>query len=82
LIVLRPVSYLLFRFPHVITALTITKDQIAGLGKGSTDLGNNAVIICSSIVGTIKTDQSLKVMSENWGPLLTSKGKLLILSIT
>ncbi|WP_238336793.1 hypothetical protein, partial [Vibrio sp. S12_S33] len=42
-IVLRPVSYLLFRFPHVITALTITKDQIAGLGKGSTDLGNNAL---------------------------------------
>ncbi|WP_459782018.1 hypothetical protein, partial [Photobacterium sp. R1] len=24
------------------TALTITRDQIAGLGKGSTDLGNNA----------------------------------------
>ncbi len=42
LIVLHPVSYLLFRFPHVTTALTITKDQIAGLGKGSTDLGNNA----------------------------------------
>lgn len=25
------------------------------------------VIICSNIVGTIKTDQSLKFMSENWG---------------
>ncbi|WP_206383568.1 hypothetical protein, partial [Vibrio chagasii] len=45
LIVLRPVSYLLFRLTHVVTALTIIKDQIAGLEKGSTDLGNNAVTI-------------------------------------
>jgi hypothetical protein len=42
LIVLRPVSYLLFRFTHVTTALIITKDQITGLGKVSTDLGDNA----------------------------------------
>ncbi|MFB9142588.1 hypothetical protein ACFFUO_07095, partial [Vibrio artabrorum] len=34
--------YLLFSFTHITTALTITKDQIAGLGKGSIDLGNNA----------------------------------------
>ncbi|CAK2502812.1 hypothetical protein VCRA2114E327_50002 [Vibrio crassostreae] len=43
LIVHRPVSYLLFRLTHVVTTLTIIKDQIAGLEKGSTDLGNNAV---------------------------------------
>ncbi|WP_244142994.1 fimbria/pilus periplasmic chaperone [Vibrio sp. B1ASS3] len=42
LIVLRPVSYLPFRLTHVVTALTIIKGQIAGLEKGSTDLGNNA----------------------------------------
>ncbi|PMN17004.1 hypothetical protein BCT41_24305 [Vibrio splendidus] len=42
LIVLSPVSYLLFRLTHVVTALTIIKYQIAGLEKGSTDLGNNA----------------------------------------
>ena len=42
LIVLRPVSYLLFRLTHVVTARTIIKGQIAGLEKGSTDLGNNA----------------------------------------
>lgn len=29
--------------PYVITALTITRDQIAELQKGSTDLGNNAM---------------------------------------
>ncbi|MBY7781691.1 hypothetical protein KW437_07605 [Vibrio fluvialis] len=45
-IVLRPISYFLFCFTHVITALTITKDQIAGLGKSSTDLGNNAYLDC------------------------------------
>ncbi|CAK2006970.1 hypothetical protein VCRA2122O12_350032 [Vibrio crassostreae] len=45
LIVLRPISYLLFRLTHVVTTLTIIKDQIAGLEKGSTDLGNNAVSI-------------------------------------
>ncbi|WP_230615830.1 hypothetical protein, partial [Vibrio cholerae] len=44
LIVLRPVSYLFFRFAHVTTALTVTRDQIAELGKGSTYLGNNAEI--------------------------------------
>ncbi|MFA0025927.1 hypothetical protein AB4369_23790, partial [Vibrio sp. 10N.261.49.A5] len=37
------VSYLLFRLTHVVTALTIIKDQIAGLEKGSIDLGNNAL---------------------------------------
>ncbi|WP_222428248.1 hypothetical protein, partial [Vibrio crassostreae] len=31
-----------FRLTHVVTTLTIIKDQIAGLEKGSTDLGNNA----------------------------------------
>ncbi|WP_337914149.1 hypothetical protein, partial [Vibrio cholerae] len=41
-IVLRPVSYLFFRFAHVTTALTVTRDQITELGKGSTYLGNNA----------------------------------------
>ncbi|MEZ9926077.1 hypothetical protein AB4365_18905, partial [Vibrio breoganii] len=39
---LRPVSYFLFRFTHATTALTIINDQIAGLGKGLIDLGNNA----------------------------------------
>ncbi|MEF1254528.1 hypothetical protein, partial [Vibrio sp. M260112] len=42
LIVLRPVSYLLFCLTHATTALTIIKGQIARLEKGSTDLGNNA----------------------------------------
>ncbi|KPH27503.1 hypothetical protein [Vibrio coralliilyticus] len=43
LIVLRPASYLLSRLTHVVTALTTIKGQIAGLEKGSTDLGNNAL---------------------------------------
>ncbi|MDN3611887.1 hypothetical protein QWZ16_20040 [Vibrio ostreicida] len=42
LIVLRPASYLLFRLTHAVTAQTIIKDQIAGLAKGSTNIGNNA----------------------------------------
>ncbi|WP_299138488.1 hypothetical protein, partial [uncultured Vibrio sp.] len=42
-IVFRPVSYLLFRFTHVTTVLITIKDQITGLGKGSTDLSNNAL---------------------------------------
>ncbi|WP_230607391.1 hypothetical protein, partial [Vibrio cholerae] len=49
LIVLRPVSYLFFRFAHVTTALTVTRDQIAELGKGSTYLGNNAVMRCQPL---------------------------------
>ncbi|MDH5953285.1 hypothetical protein, partial [Vibrio crassostreae] len=38
LIVLFPVSYLLFSLAHVVTNLITTEDQIAGFGKGSTDL--------------------------------------------
>jgi hypothetical protein len=45
-IVLRPVSYLLFFFTHITKVLDITKDQIAGLGKGSMDLGYNAPNNC------------------------------------
>ncbi len=44
LIVHCSVSDLLFRFTHVTTILTITKDPNARLETGSADLGNNASI--------------------------------------
>ncbi|WP_336934335.1 hypothetical protein, partial [Vibrio cholerae] len=64
LIVLRPVSYLFFRFAHVTTALTVTRDQIAGLGKGSTYLGNNASLISFVSSTSLKVSGSKMNVSE------------------
>ncbi|MEF1285717.1 hypothetical protein QTN94_17760, partial [Vibrio sp. M250220] len=78
LIVLRPVSYLLFCLTHTTTALTIIKGQIARLEKGSTDLGNNADWYIKN-AGDLEKEN--KVEYGSYYPLARETGERLALAL-